>query len=212
MAGPFLGGFRITGGLWISTAAVMVQFESTYDDLFDYQLYAGRSLIGVTDNPADRQVVGQLLPSDWPQHLTLLAVEPGERLTEYGSLLPRRPYNKARLPFSVSGWPDDAKYLDLVAGTAPGGAVDADNRLERLLFAGDRDYVLYSPPMPGSGTWNFQVLGRDDKRPEGNAGEGVALQADLLAHPPDVPIDADGLRFTVTIENQVATVAFTYAE
>lgn len=212
MTAPYLGGTRITGAEWLSAAALAVRFTSTYGSTYLYQLYAGRSLAGTTASPTARQVVGQIAPSQWPQHLTLLAVEPSQRLTDYGALLPRRPYNKARLRFQTSGWPSDARSIDVLAGTTPGGAVDADNRIARVPFDTNRQYAILTPPMPGSGQWNFEVIGRDDTLPEGNAGTALALSAQLLAHPPDVALASDGSRFGVSIENQQATVTFAYPE
>lgn len=208
MTAPYLGGFSITSVGWLSSQAIAVAFSSSYGSRYQYQLYAGRSLIGVTRGTGQRVVIGELEPSDWPQHLTLLAVRPAFSLVDYGRRLPLRPYNKARITFSTASWPDDAKLIELSAGTVPGGAVDAGNILERIFFDHDGEFEIFSPAMPGSGQWNFEVAGRDNRQPDGNRGTALAVSADLLAHPPDVVLQPDNTRFSVAVAAGVATVTF----
>ena len=208
MAAPYLGGFRITALGWLSGQSLAVAFSSTWGSRYQYQLYAGRSLIGTTKNTQQRIVVGELIPSEWPQHITLLAVLPGLSLVDYGRELPRRPYNKARITFSTAAWPDDAKLIELSAGSVPGGAVDPENVVERIFFDTDGDFEIFSPPMPGSGQWNFEVAGRDNRLNEGNRGTALAVSAQLLAHPPDVVLQSDNTRFAVAVAGGQATVTF----
>lgn len=208
MTAPYLGGFKIKAVGWVGPQAIIVVFSSTYGNSYLYQLYAGRTLIGVTRGPADRSLVANLGPSVWPQHLTLLAVEPANRLTDYGSFLPKRPYNKVKFRFSTSSWPSDTKLIELAAGTTPGGAVDAANVLERIFYTSDGTFTIYSPPMPGSGTWNFEIAGRDNRPPDGNRGTALATSASVIAHPPDVVLQDDNTRFSVSIASGTATVTF----
>lgn len=204
---PYLGGFRITSVAWLSSHAIVVAFSSSYGS-YIYQLYAGRSLIGVSRSPEARSVVGDLEPSDWPQHLTVLAVDPGNALTDYGPQLPLRPYNKVRFTFSTSAWPADAKAIELSAGTVVGGAVDPDNVVERIFFDTDGDFEIFSPPMPGSGQWNFEIAGRDNRPSDGNRGTALAVSAEVLAHPPDVVLQDDDTRFSVAVAAGEATITF----
>lgn len=206
---PYLGGHRMREFAWQSSHSLAVRFESTWGTLYYYQLYAGRILIGVSTGRSARRIVGQLTPHIWPHHLTLLAVHPSQRTTDYGRGLPLRPYHRARLRFTCSGWPADAKQIDVFAGTTPGGAVDPNNRIGRVPFDGDREYEFVTPPLAGSGTWNFEVKGVDDKPLDGNSGPALAIQAGaILAHPPDVQL-IGGARFALSISGAQATATFT---
>lgn len=208
-AAPYMGGFKITRVAWLGSQSISVVFTSTYGSSYVYQLYAGRTLIGVTSSATDRTVVGDLEPSLWPQHLTLLAVSPANRLVDYGLSLPLRPYNRVRFSFSTSSWPSDSKCIELSAGTAVGGAVDVSNVVERIFFDTDRDFEILSPPMPGSGQWNFEIAGRDNRPPSGNRGTALAVNANVLAHPPDVVPNDDNTRLAVSVAGGEATVTFT---
>lgn len=208
MTAPYLGGFKIKAIGWLGPQSVIVVFSSSYGSSYLYQLYAGRTLIGVTRGTGDRSIIGSLSPSEWPQHLTLLAVAPENRLTDYGASLPLRPYNKVKLTFSTSSWPSDAKLIELSAGTAVGGAVDTTNVLKRVFYETDGTFTIYSTPMPGTGQWNFEIAGRDDKPPDGNRGTALAVSADVIAHPPDVVLQDDNTRFSVSIASGTATVTF----
>ncbi|MCA9013696.1 MAG: hypothetical protein KDA77_00060 [Planctomycetaceae bacterium] len=205
----FRGGLQITAFAWLDSHSLRVRFATTYTDKL-YQLYAGRSLIGRTEAAADTYVIGTLQPSLWPEHIQLLAVDPNEIENEYGSLLPDRPYNRALISVTTAGW-TDAKYLDVVSGQIPGGAVDSANRIHRELFDENREYSILTPTFHGSGTWNLQVFGRDDKPLEGNAGTAIALTAKVLSHPPDVQIRSDGSRLAASVAGGVATVDFNEA-
>lgn len=205
----FTGGFEITGKPhWISSEELLMRFTSTYGSTRYYQLYAGRTLVGVTNSRAARSVIGTFKPSLWPQHITLLAVDSADRLTDFGAGLPPRPFNRVKLRASAVSYPADSEFLDVLAGTVPGGAVDANNRIARVPYDVDREYELFSDPLPGSGTWNFEIKGRDDKPPDGNLGTALALSQEILAHPPDMPLDAAGNRFGVSIASQTAAVTF----
>lgn len=208
MTAPYLGGFRIVACGWISAHALAVQIESSYGDSYLYQLYAGRTLVGVSAHPSQRVIVGSVDPSDWPEHITVLAIEPAQRFTDYGADLPLRPYNRVRLRFSTASWPTDSKSIELAAGTEVDGAVDPDNILVRTAYDGDHDYEIFSPPMPGSGQWNFEIAGRDNRPDEGNRGTALAVSKTVLAHPPDVVLQDDNSRFSVAIAAGTATITF----
>lgn len=206
---PFLGGFALTGAEWLGTHALRITWSTTYGSDYHYQLYAGRTLIGVTTSTTQRQLVAQLQPSDWSQVLQLVAVTTANRLTDYGSLLPLRPYNRVRLVFTAAGMPSDTKWIEITSGTAAGEAVDTDNVLALLPFAGNRVYSWRSDPLAGSGTWNFAVAARDERPPGGNRGTALALSAAVLSSPPDVVPNSSGQRLTVTVADQEATITFT---
>ena len=205
---PFLGGLRMLDAAYTSPTAIRVTFSTTYTDQL-YQLYAGRLLIGSTGDLSERAITGQLVPSLYPQHLTIVAVDPAERFTDYGDDLPKRPYNRVRLRFTTSGSPSDIEFLDVVGATVPDGAVDPDNLIERVLFDIDRQYEVLTPALPGTGNWAFEVFARDDKPADGNAGASLALDTDVLAYPPDVELAGDGTRFSVVIEAGELVASFT---
>lgn len=205
----FRGGMTLTSASWLDSHSLRVRFTSTYTDKL-YQLYAGRTLIGRVGSPQARSIVGTLQPSLWPEHIQLLAVDPADFSNDYGAQLPDRPYNRARVSVTTTGW-TDAKYLDVTAGLIPGGGVNAENRIYRELFDTNREYSFLTPPFHGSGTWNLEVFGRDDKPLEGNAGPATALSVKVLSHPPDVQQRSDGTRLAVSVAGGDATINFTEA-
>lgn len=207
-----LGGTRILDAAWLSAQGIAVRFTSSFAADRFYQLYAGRSLIGVTASPSEREIRGVLVPSIWPQPIQIVAVTPDGRTTDFGSTLPPRPYNRVKLGWTTTGWEGDVRKIDVAAGTEPDGAVDPDNVLERLLFDEDRTYALITPPLAGSGEWNFEIAGRDGTEPLGNRGDPLEASQFINAHPPDVVLQRDGSRLEVTVASQIATVEFEYAD
>ena len=209
MPAPYLGGFRITKTQWVGATAIRVDFESTYGSTYAYQLYVGRTRVGATPDQLSRSIVGQLQPSEWPQVLQIVAVDPLERFTDYGALLPKRPYNRVRLRFSTTAWPADSRYVEVIGGTEPEGAPDEANLIDRQLFDTDREYLVTTPPLSGSGEWNFEARGRDGRPGGGNVGDPLSLSAEVLACPPDVAL-VDGRRLSVAVEDGDATISWSY--
>ncbi len=204
----YMGGVRITSLAWVSPTAIQALFSSTYDDTKYYQLYAGRSRIGLSIGALDRALVGQLEPSHYPQEISLLAVDPADRNTDFGALLPPRPYNRVKLDFSVGAW-TDGKFISISSGYIPGGACDPANELIRLLFSSSGPYEYITPPLSGTGTWNLQAAGVDDALPNGNEGTPLAFAPTILAHPPDVLADAQP-RLTAAVSAGVVNIGFAY--
>lgn len=208
MPAPYLGGMRITSFEWLSSHTIAVRINSSYGASYFYQLYAGRKLIGVSGAQLARRIVGSLQPAAWPEHITVVAVDTANRRTDYGDDLPLRPYNRVRFRFTTAGWPTDSKRIELRAGTTPGGAVDATNVVGKEPFDTDRDYTIDTPPLSGSGTWNLEVVGIDDRPADGNSGTALAASQAVLAHPPDVQL-VNNARLSVAIASQQVTVSFT---
>lgn len=206
---PFAGGHRIIGVEWIGQRAIRARFATTYGSTYHYQLYAGRTLIGTTETKTARQIVGQLVPSDSPQPLQLLAVTTAQRLTDFGSLLPLRAYNRVKITYTLAGVPADFDVVEITAGTAPAGAVDTDNVLIRQRYDEARVYTFITDPFSASGVWNFEIAGRDTRPSGGNRGTADTLSATLIVHPPDVTLDANEKRFNLSIASQQATVTYT---
>lgn len=205
----YQGGLALTSLAWASQRSLVCRFRSVHTRRW-HHLYGGRSRIGVAA-PGQRSLTAQLDPSRYPEHLMLLAIDIGDRLTDFGDSLPLRPFNRVRLRFSASGFPSDTEFLDVTAGTVPGGAVADSNRIDRLLFEGDDRYQLVTDPLPGSGTWNFQITPRDNRPPGGNVGTPATASQDVLAHPPDVPFVA-GQRFHVAVADGAAIITTTVPE
>lgn len=204
---PYLGGLRITALEWVGTHSLLCSFTSTWGSAYQYQLYAGRTLAGVTPAPEARTVQGVVRPSLWPQHIRIVAVTSANRLTDYGYDLPPRPYNRVELSYTL-GASADAKYVDITGGTVPGGAVDSDNLLDRRPYkAGAQS--LRTKPLEGTGTWNFEVASRDDKPPLGNLSDPLEIAAAIRAHPPDVVQDVSGNRLSAEVAGGVLSVSFT---
>lgn len=210
MSGPFLGGHAITGISVEGPFALRVRFSTTYTDKC-HQVYIGRKLAGQTESPSDTEVICSYVPSDWPEHgPQLLAVEPGNKLTDYGALLPPRPYNSVKLKWTTSGWSPDTRFCEVTAGTEPGGSVDLTNVLQRVLFDADREYEYVTDPLPGTGDWDFEIAGRDATLPDGNRGTAASVSASIYAHPPDVDFTSDGYnRFELAAAAGELTASFT---
>ena len=205
MTAPYAGGHQLLRAVWTGPRALRVTFSSTYGTTYHYQVYAGRTLAGVTKAPSERSIIAQVPPSLYPQPLQLLAVTAGNRNTDYGSPLPLRPYNKARLRFASSAW-TDAKYIDVTRGSTAGGAVSSANLVRRILFDTNRTYEVVTDPLPGSGTWNFEIVGKDAV---GNVGTELEQSVTVVAMPPDVTLNSSGNRLTVSVASQTATIGYT---
>lgn len=206
----FLGGCRIVECYWTSSSSLAVRFETSYDDKL-YQVYYGREKVGASSSPGQRTIQCALKPATWPDHLTLIAVDPLDVNDSFGSLLPPRPYNRERLQITASGWPADTATIEVTSGTVPGGAVDANNLIGIREFTGDGVYTVITPEFAGSGAWNLEITGRDNTQPTGNLGSPSALSVNVLAHPPDVVSGSSGKRFTTEISGGDLMVSFVKA-
>lgn len=212
MTAPYLGGIEITAARAIGPDSFVVEFTSSYGSDYQYQVYVGRTLAGTTDNPSERSIVAQFEPSgspEWPEHVTLLAVDLGERDTDYGADLPPRPYNRVELTFDTTGIDADTKLIEVCSGAGPGDAADPANVVGSMLwdFEGEKEFI--TPQLAGSGEWEFEVAGRDGTFPDGNRGTALTITADVLAHPPDLLL-VDDERFTYEIAAGVLTLDWGY--
>jgi hypothetical protein len=199
MTAPYLGGFAITGMSGEEgSQALLVAFETTYDELYHHQLYINRTFAGVTDNTTDRSILAYYVAGDWPQEVQILAVDVEEQYTDYGSYLPPRPYNQIKITTTTTGW-TDAEFIEVTAGTEPAGAVDLDNIIGKEFFDNNRDYEFITDPLSGSGVWSFEIAGIDGTVPEGNRGTAATASASIYAYPPDVEPQDDETRFALSI-------------
>lgn len=216
MTVPYLGGFTITGYQWIDSSSLKVSYSTTYGSLYYYQMYVGRGLVGVSDNPSDLSVIGVFSPTLWPQHIWLLAVDGTNKLTDYGTSLPVRPFNKVKFDFTVADTDSDSKYIDIVGGTVVGGAVSQTNLLARIEFEGAGSYSYVTDPIQGgTGTWNFELSQRDNRNSDsisfpGNEGTAAAVSEDLIMYPPDFSLLTGGNRFTASSTTSTITAEIVY--
>jgi hypothetical protein len=210
----YLGGHTITAAGWNGPRAVFVDFVSQYLTGWHWQLYAGRSLIGVTHSPTARRVAGQLLADEAPASLTLIRVDGASRLTDYGSLLPDVPWNRYALEWEPSGYAADASHWDLTASPAAGEAVDDTNLIARIEYTGDKPYRFVLPPLPTAGEWIYRLTPRDNALPLGNAGTAANVTITAELPPPDFALQDGGNRFTLSVDADAGELvaAFAYAE
>lgn len=209
--GWYLGGQMTVRTGWLSPTAVYVDFVSGYETGWLWQLYANRKLIGRTVSPGDRRIVGQLNASPAPAPLTLIRVAPEFLLTDYGAELPRMPWNRFGVSFEAATDPDvDTKKFEITGSAAAGEAVDPDNLLLTEPFVGVGVYRVELPPLAGSGVWTYAITPRDDALPLGNAGTAEEFEIDAIVMPPDVRMDADGNRFSLSSAGGLVTVDFEF--
>lgn len=198
----YLGGITDVQARWVSPTAIDVSFTSSNSGM-THQLYYGRRLVAETSNPAVRVLTAQVDPGPWQNHLQVLAVSGTDAGVDHGSDLPRRPYNVAKLVIDASNFPADAAHLDVFRGATAGAAV-SETVWFRIPYEGARSYTVYTPPLPGSGTWNLSIVGRDSRPNGGNVGTPIALTVTVDAHPPDF-VDP----FTVSVSSGTGTITAT---
>jgi hypothetical protein len=192
----FLGGFRIAKMGLVGPQSVYCDIISAFTEGWVYQLYANRKLIGATREPNGRRIVGQLVGSISPAPLTVVRVENSQFDTDYGQSLPRAPWNRYALYWTVSG-SVGVHHFDIVRGVGPGDPVDDTNVLARVAFAGDGDYSFEPDALP-AGDWNFGIVPRSDSLPSGIAGTSLTSLVTVVLPPDDVaPDPATGRRFSV---------------
>lgn len=207
----YLGGQTIVGAGWVGPRAVYVDFVSDEDGGWHWQLYAGRTMIGVTQSSASRQVVGQLIADEAPATLTLVRVDAANRTTDYGALLPEVPWHRYRLNWTATSYPADTSHFDILASPSAGEAVDSEP-VARVPFRGNGDYSFSPSPFPSAGDWAFRIVPRDNALPLGNAGTATDVTITAALPPADLPLDSDGNRFTLTVDAGDLIAAFAYPE
>lgn len=205
-----LGGMTITNTGWLGPQAVYVDFVSTYTSGYLWQLYANRTLIGVTTLPSERRIVGMLQPSGVPAVLTLLLVPTAEVLIDYGQQIPAGPWNRYLLEWTEAAGDADLDRWEITSGVNPGDEPDPTNVLGAVPYYGDRAYSFALPPLDLPGPWKYAVTPRDNAKPNGNAGTPVVVEIEAATPPPDVAFNDDGTRFSVSITGGVLTASFTW--
>lgn len=204
-----MGGLRITEMDWIGQHTLEVRYETNLVDRF-FQLYAGRKLVGVSETMVGRVVLGQVMPTLIPPPMTLLAVTPDDRLTNFGHKLPPRPWNRYRLDWSANSYPPDSRFFDVEASPAAGE--EPETLLARVEYLGDISYSFDLPELTSGGLWQYRLTPRDNALPLGNAGTAETVEIAALVYPADVALDEDGNRFQVALVEGVATISFDWGD
>ena len=204
----YLGGISDVDVSWVSPSGLQVRFASTNTG-FVHQLYYGRQLVDETSAPAVRELTAQVDPGRWQNHLTVLAVSGADVSVDHGEDLPPEPYNVAKTQFDLGAFPSDCSVVEFYRGDTAGAAVNTSDVWFEIPFEGARTglYTVYSPPLPGVGTWNIEIAGRDDKLPTGNAGTAATTSVTVKAHPPD--FDSP---FSVSVSSGTGTITATVPE
>lgn len=204
-----MGGLRVLGLQWAGQHTLEAVISSNLVNRF-FQLYAGRKLVGVTETPLARRIRGQVMPTAIPAPMTVLAVTLADRLTNFGPLLPRRPWNRYRLDWEANSYPADSKFFDVTASLAAGEEVAPTNLIARVEYVGDIAYSFELPELTSGGLWKYTLTPRDNALPIGNAGTPATVEIAALVYPADVVLDANGNRFQVAVDEGVATLTFQY--
>ena len=204
-----MGGLQVTDLNWVGQHTLEVRFVTNLLNRF-YQLYAGRRLVGVTDSTTTRRIRGQVMPTDVPAPMTVLAVTPDDRLTDFGPQLPSRPWNRYRLDWSATSYPADSRFFDLASSPAAGEDVDAANVLARIEYVGDVAYSFDLPELTTGGLWKYRLTPRDNALPLGNAGTAAEVEIAALVYPADLVLRSDGNRFAAAVASATVNISFTY--
>lgn len=218
---PQLGGYKITHVGWAGRSSIYVDFDTSDSDLFA-QLYCNRKLVGVTRSVVERRVIGQI----WDGHIssppvTLMLVEPDERMTDFGSLLEIKPWNRYSLAWSVPEEYDrDVHHFTVLYAEAHG--VTPTIELARVPYVGPRTYSIELPGIPSLPlsqpvsitarnhwqNWVYRVIPHDNASPDGNAGSHTDVTIPALVYPNDLVIRDDGSRFTATVSGATLTIGY----
>lgn len=204
-----LGEYTIEQIEWSGRNALSVRIDTARTDRF-IQMYAGRKLVGVTNTAGLLTVTGQVQPTHCPTPVTIVTVDSDDRYTEYGHLLPRRPWNRWRVAWSASAYPADSRWFAISASPAAEAAVDYDVVLARVEYIGNGSYSFELPAVNECGQWTYGVLPYDNAMPNGNRGTPDEMAVEALVYPPDLLPRDDGTRFAAAIADGVLTVDFEF--
>ena len=199
----YLGGISDVSATWVSASALQVDFTSTNTG-FLHQLYYGRRKVAETVTSASRRLITQVPNDNWQNHLTVVAVSESDIGVDHGDELPPAPYNVAKLILDASNFPADTQVIEVYKGDEAGDAVNSDAVWFKVAYDGARSYTIYTPPLNGSGTWNIEIIGRDNRPGGGNLGTAIAASVTVNAHPPDFDE-----RFTVDVSGGTGSIVAT---
>lgn len=200
------GQIKLTSLRWVGPAAIRVQFHSLHESA-RHQVYAGRRLLGETEDIDQREIVVQYRSAS-PEMFQVIAVDGDDRGIDHGSKLPRRPYSAVRLAVDTTGWPADTAFIDVFRSPLPGDEVDLTRHVARQLYEGEKTYQIELDPLPRTGTYEIEIAGRDNRPGGGNVGSPTTLSVPVIAFPHDV-LTVSGKRLSVTTEESQTVVTAT---
>lgn len=204
-----LSRYRLNRIYWSGRHALTVEISTSYVDRY-VQVYAGRRLAGVSQYPGQNRVVAQVEPTHCPTPIYIVLAETADRLTDFGALLPRRPFNRYRFGWAAESFPADSRWFAIFGSPAAGDDVDYDTVLAKVEYLGDSTYYFDLPAVNDCGTRTYGIQSLDDALPDGNASAAGELGIETLVYPPDVAIDEDNQRLQASIAGGVLTVGFAY--
>jgi hypothetical protein len=208
---PFFGGFDYVDSGLLGPNAVFVDLVTSYADRY-YQLYAGRTLIGVTTDPTRTRIVGQLNPQGGGSvPLTVVAVAPEDIATDFSAEIPLWPSDRFSLSWSTSyGGGTDVDHFLISRSDSAGGADDTSNVIGRVNYTGDGPYTFDSPPLPACGAWTYGVTPYDNAQPTGNPGATATVTVQATIPPLDLVPDSQGNRFEAAVAAGVLSISLIY--
>lgn len=201
-----LGQIKLTSLRWVGPSAIRVQFHSLHEGM-RHQVYAGRRLLGETEDVDQRELVVQYRSTS-PEMFQVIAVDGDDRGVDHGSKLPLRPYSAVRLAINTVGWPADTAFIDVFRSPTPGAEVDTTQPASRQLYEGEKTYQIELDPLPRTGAYELQIVGRDNRPNGGNLGTPTSVTVPVIAFPKDVQT-IGGKRVATEIEDGIVTVTAT---
>lgn len=163
---------------------VAVTFRTSYADRL-WQLYVGRRWIGTTNSTTDRRVSGVVIPSIWPEPISLVGVDPINRITDFGQALHDKPYNRRRLSFSVASTTDFDR-VDVTRSIDAGEDVDEAEVVASIkIIPTSTRYVMDLPQLTRRGEWEHHLWSVDSKPTSGNRTHFATTTIPAAVYPRD---------------------------
>lgn len=206
----YTGGWQITSVEWVGSGAIEVTFRADEWTGKIFQVYVGKKLAGWTGTTTDRSVVVPMPYATKTTPITMLVVDPADAATDFSAQLCWAPWNFYCISWSVpSPLPADLKRFEIVMSRTAGAAYDSTNVVGVVDYEPNRtSYEFALPEIQATGDWEVAVIPRDDARPAGNAGAVAQETIAATVYPDDIPLAADGTRFSVSVSAGVATATF----
>lgn len=206
----YLGGWEITSIDWVGSNAVEVTFRAEGWTGKRFQCYVGRHLAGCTAADADRSLIVPMPYATNTTPITLVVVDPVDVNTDYSAQLCWAPWNFYCITFGLPDpLPADLDRFEIVMSRTAGAAYDTTNVVGVMDYEpGRTSYTFHLPEIATTGDWEVAVIPRDDARPAGNAGTIDLATIAAVVYPADLPLDATGNRFSVSVSAGVATATF----
>lgn len=206
----YTGGWQITSVEWVGATAVEVTFRADGWSSKIFQCYVGKRLAGRTQTTSQRSIIVPMPYAVNTTPISLVVVDPVDAGTDYSSQLCWAPWNFYCVSFGLpSPLPADLARFEIVMSRTAGAAYDSTNVVGVMDYEpGRTSYTFHLPEIASTGDWEVAVIPRDDARPAGNAGTIDLTTIPAVVYPADIPLDATGNRFSVSVSAGVATATF----